>query len=164
VNPALMLFRAAVTNDSLARQFESSLGLIPNRVVRRGESWDISVQQTLPLVGDLSTDMECRLTSIRGRPGSRHVASIDNNGAMSLQGGPAGVQSLGGLFQVSLGMSEMSGTTDFDVDGGYITTSRQRGVSEWEVYAPDFSDLDRMGEAVKTVQRLEQDVSMRLEP
>jgi hypothetical protein len=60
-------------------------------------------------------------------------------------------------------MSDMEGTTDFDAGGGYITSSSQKMVSEWEVYAPDFSDLDRMGESVKTTQRIEQDISMRLE-
>lgn len=162
MNPIGMLYAAAVTNESLAREFEQGLGLIPNRVVRRGEDWDHSVVQTLPLVGDLRTSMQCRLLGVQGRE-PRQNATISNKGGMTLEAGPAGMQGLGGLFQVNLGMSDMEGTTEFDVTGGFITSSRQKSVSEWEVYAPDFTDLDRMGEAVKTTHRIEQDVSMRLE-
>jgi hypothetical protein len=162
LNPALMLYKAAVTNESLARQLEQGLRIIPGREVRRGEAWDLSIDQTLPLVGELHTGMECRLTSLRGRPGSEQ-ATITNKGGMTLEGGPAGVQSLGGLFQIMLGTSEMNGTTDFDAEGGYITRSSQHSVSEWELYVPDFSNLERLGEPVKMIQRIEQDVSMRLE-
>lgn len=161
-NPAAMLFRAAVSNESMARELESALGLIPNRAVRRGEEWTFAFEQTLPLVGDLRTENVCRLTGVRGRPGAQ-IASISNKGGMTLEGGPAGIQSLGGLFRVDLGMSELSGTTEFDAAGGHIISQQQRMVSEWEAYAPDFADLDRLGESVKTTHRIEQDVRMSLE-
>lgn len=161
-SPLLALFKAGVNNDMLAAEFESAMNLIPGRVVRRGESWNLGFSQTLPLVGELRTSMECRLTGVRGRE-PRVSATITNKGGMTLEGGAAGVQGLGGLFQVNLGMSDMDGTTEFDAAGGYITSQRQRSVSEWEIYAPDFSDPNSLGESVKTTHRIEQDVSMRLE-
>ena len=84
-SPLLALFKAGVNNDMLAAEFESGLGLVPGRIVRRGESWNIGIAQTLPLVGELRTTMECRLTAVRGRE-PRVSATITNKGGMSLEG------------------------------------------------------------------------------
>ncbi|MCB9840584.1 MAG: hypothetical protein H6809_02895 [Phycisphaeraceae bacterium] len=162
LNPLTMLFAAAVNNDTLAAQHQSVLQLIPGRVVRPGERWELNLTQTLPLVGDLHTDITCRLASVRGYD-ERRTATIENRGEMRLGGGDAGAGALGGLFQVLLTSSRMDGTTEFDVQGGFIRSQSQRLVSEWETYTPDFENLDRMGEARKQVHRIEQDMRMRLE-
>ncbi|MEZ6234811.1 MAG: DUF6263 family protein [Phycisphaerales bacterium] len=162
LNPMTMLFAAAVNNDTLAAQHQSALQLIPGRVVRPGERWNLNLTQTLPLVGDLHTDITCRLASVRGYD-ERRTATIENRGEMRLGGGDAGAGALGGLFQVLLTSSQMDGSTEFDVHGGFIRSQSQHLVSEWETYTPDFENLDRMGEARKQVHRIEQDMRMRLE-
>lgn len=162
LNPAVSLFSAAVSNETLARQFEAALRIIPGRAMRPGDSWRVEIGQTLPLVGDLRTRVDCRLASVRGAA-SRQTATIEQRGEMSLEGGQSGAASLGGLFRIHLGSSDLSGSTEFDVSGGYIVSSRQKMTSEWELYVPDFADLERMGEPVRMLQKLDQDVRMTLE-
>jgi len=109
---------AGPSEESIRQELERQLRVIPGKRVRRGESWDVSGTQKMPLVGELKTSMTHKLGRY-GRRGGQMLAEIESEG--KIDQAPGG---MGALMKLS--SSEIEGETKFLVDDGRIETSRYR--------------------------------------
>ncbi|MCB9844541.1 MAG: hypothetical protein H6811_00945 [Phycisphaeraceae bacterium] len=144
---AAMAGFATVNEDSFRQQIEQSMRLVPGREVRRGESWDVEIDQPLPAVGTIRTTNTCTMrgaTNVRGK----RCASIELSSKAELRGGGIS-DALGLTLRDSKGAGEMM----FDTELGAIRQWNQR--LDWTFTIQ--SDL--LGSAE---QRLEQDAKMEL--
>ncbi len=156
----LNAFSATLTDESMRRQIEQSLRLVPGRAVRTGESWETLIRQPMPVVGVVES-----LTrhTLRGtaRHGARSCARIESAGTLSLVR-PEGddlSRLLEGLIGVRLADSRLAGETLFDHADGCIVRSEMSMDSDWSVSMPDLSDPARK---IEQTQRIRQRATLEL--
>jgi hypothetical protein len=131
----IALYRQALSDEGLRRQLESALRIVPDKPVRRGESWTVGVDQASP-IGVVRSETKYTLQRLgRERDGSQPV-TIQAEGALSQPGaggnGPAGI---GAMLQVKLLSSRLEGDIEFvaGAEAGWIERSSYSSQSEWEV-------------------------------
>jgi hypothetical protein len=108
--------------DALTRQIQGGLDLLPGRSVRRGGAWSVRIPHPLPLVGDLTTELECRLDRV-DRAGR---AFISVSGRMVQ---PRDTDSASALLELK--RSNVEGTMTFDTKAGVLIEQGIKTVSEW---------------------------------
>ncbi|MFG0285142.1 MAG: DUF6263 family protein [Phycisphaerales bacterium JB039] len=155
----IAMYRQALSDEGLRRQLESALRIVPDKPVRRGESWTVTVDQPSP-VGVVRSETEYTLERLgRARDGAQPV-SIEARGKLSKPGGegdgPAGI---GAMLEVKLIDSKIDGDIEFVAgpDAGWIQRSSYSVSSEWELLG-----LLGGGPDAKTTQSMRQSATMTL--
>ncbi|MCH7792922.1 MAG: hypothetical protein IID31_11675 [Planctomycetes bacterium] len=112
------LFRDSLSDESVRRQLEQQLRVVPARAVRRGESWTVSGEQHMPLVGTLVTRIEYTLDKFKRTRGVL-LAIIQAEGEITQ------IRAEADLSFVNPGKSEweVTGKIEFDVREGRIQRS-----------------------------------------
>ena len=135
------LLPAPPPSRRLVEQTQAALDLIPNRRVRRGQSWPVEVPHEVPLVGSLDSAVTAALERVR-----RGVATVRVEGKFTQTEGEAGATLL------ELKRSAITGEIEFDLQRGQPNRQRLDIESSWSA-ASDL--LDALG-AEPTEQTLRQ--------
>ena len=154
----IALYRQALSDEGLRRQLESALRIVPDKPVRRGESWTVVVDQPSP-VGVVRSETEYTLERLgRTRDGAQPV-SIEAQGKLSKPGGGDGPAGIGAMLEVKLIDSKITGDIEFVAgpDAGWIQRSSYTASSEWELLG-----LLGGGPDAKTTQSMRQSATMTL--
>ncbi len=108
----------ALTPENFERQLEQSMRILPARTVRRGESWEVVIEQPLPIVGTMRSTSE--YTFVRyARERGRSVALLRSKTDMALDDSGAS-RTLRGLVDISLSDSSGEGELRIDTELGAI--------------------------------------------
>ncbi len=107
-----------LTPDNFERQLEQSMRILPAKRVRRGETWEVVVEQPLPIVGTMRSTTEYKFLRY-ARERGRSVVILRSTTDMTLDDSGAS-RSLRGLVDISLGDSSGKGELRIDTDLGVI--------------------------------------------
>jgi Family of unknown function (DUF6263) len=131
-NPLMMgitaMFRASLSDESMRKGLEQQLRVVPDKAVNRGDTWAVTSEQSMPLVGTLVTDVAYKLDKFR-RVRRAQRATIKVTGEIkqkeaaqpSAPGGPAGL--MPALKLATLSDSSIKGNIEFSVPDGRIERS-----------------------------------------
>ncbi len=114
---------SAVTADAFEEQLRQSMHILPGRRVRRGESWEVGIDQPMPVVGTVRSSSVYRFERLdrhRGRP----VARIAVRSTLTLE--PSRVaDELARMLRIEIRDSVGSGTVLVDTDLGVVRDWQQ---------------------------------------
>ena len=104
--------------ENFERQLEQSMRILPSKTVRRGETWNVVVEQPMPIVGTMRSTSEykfLRYTRERGR----NVALLKSSTKIELDDSGAS-RSLQGMVDISLSDASGEGEVRIDTELGAI--------------------------------------------
>ncbi len=146
----------AVTADAFEEQLRQSMRVLPGKRVRRGESWQVTVEQPMPIVGTVRSDSTYRFERLarhRGMP----VARISVRSSMTLD--PSQIaRELADLLKIEIRGSSGSGTILVDTSLGAIRDWQQSQSTTFAVEARGLLD----GRTLKREVRTDQQAQMEL--
>ncbi|MEM7756472.1 MAG: DUF6263 family protein [Planctomycetota bacterium] len=130
-----------VAEQALIEQTQAALDLIPGRRVRTGESWDVAIPHTIPLVGKLNSDVAATLMSSRNG-----IATITIEGALT----QAEDEARPTLLQLT--GSQITGKIEFDTRSGQPETQSLTIESNWTA-ANDLLEALQVEETTQTIRQ-----------
>jgi hypothetical protein len=131
-------FRESLGDEAMRRQLELALRVVPDRKCRSGDKWEVSLDQSMPVVGTIRNEIVYKVRRFSGKAGAK-VASIGATGKLVQLAGAGGGEAgglgamLGGLIDIKLTRSKIEGDVDFDAQAGRIDESSYSIDSEWTI-------------------------------
>lgn len=126
-----------VTDESCIPMVENSLRVVPGRQVTKGETWNALVDQPIPFLGSMSTDLTFTFKSL-GRDDGHPAAKIDVKGSFSLRGRSG----LGQLIDLQMREGDVKGDVLFDPTAGVLRKSEMNTRYDFEIKGLAGMELD----------------------
>lgn len=122
-NPmASQIFDQIASEEGIKNMMQQGFAAFPDEPVAPGDSWDMSFDMAMPMIGTMSTTTTLTLNRVEQRDASR-VAVIDMSSAMVVTPPEDPDSPAAGMME--LGDVSATGTMEWDLDGGHLLRSTQ---------------------------------------
>jgi len=112
------LLDQSFSDDAMKNMFQQGIQSFPEGEVGPGDTWDVSFEAPLPMIGSMTTHMTFTLERFEERGGAT-IAIISNLGTIEMTADED--NPMAGMMQ--LGNAASIGTIEFDVDRGLLVKS-----------------------------------------